>query len=104
MKVDGKKAIVTGAAKGMGAAITTTLAREGADVVLTARETDALDRVAGDVRALGREAHVVACDVTDDAQVKAMVDRALESLRRAHRHSGQHRRRHRPHRDAGAGY
>ena len=74
MKVDGKKAIVTGAAKGMGAAITTTLAREGADVVLTARETDALDRVAGDVRALGREAHVVACDVTDDAQVKAMVE------------------------------
>ena len=80
MKVDGKKAIVTGAAKGMGAAITTTLAREGADVVLTARETDALNQVAGDVRALGREAHVVACDVTDDAQVKAMVDRALAAF------------------------
>ena len=80
MKVDGKKAIVTGAAKGMGAAITTTLAREGADVVLTARETDALEQVAGDVRALGRNAHVVACDVTDDTQVKAMVDRALAAF------------------------
>ena len=80
MKVDGKKAIVTGAAKGMGAAVTTTLARAGADVVLTARETDALEQVAGDVRALGRDAHVVACDVTDDAQVKAMVDRALAAF------------------------
>ena len=54
MKVDGKKAIVTGAAKGMGAAITTTLAREGADVVLTARDTAPLEQVADEVRALGR--------------------------------------------------
>ena len=78
MKLDGKKTIVTGAAKGMGAAITTTLAREGADVVLTARESDALDLVAGEVRAMGRLAYVVACDVTDDTQVKAMVDQALD--------------------------
>ena len=80
MKLDGKKAIVTGAAKGMGAAITTTLAREGADVVLTARESDALDRVAGEVRAMGRAAHVVTCDVTDETQVKAMVNRALDAF------------------------
>jgi NAD(P)-dependent dehydrogenase (short-subunit alcohol dehydrogenase family) len=78
MKLDGKKAIVTGAAKGMGAAITTTLAREGADVLLTARDTAALEPVAGEVRALGRQAHVVACDVTDEAQVAAMVKTALE--------------------------
>ena len=39
MKLEGKKAIVTGAAKGMGAAITTTLAREGADLLLTARDS-----------------------------------------------------------------
>ena len=80
MKLDGKKAIVTGAAKGMGAAITTTLAREGADVVLTARESDALDRVAEKVRAMGRTAHVVACDVTDETQVKAMVNHALDAF------------------------
>ena len=80
MKLDGKKAIVTGAAKGMGAAITTTLAREGADVVLTARESDALEQVAGEVRAMGRAAHVVACDVTDETQVKAMVNHALDAF------------------------
>jgi 3-oxoacyl-[acyl-carrier protein] reductase len=78
MKLEGKKAIVTGAAKGMGAAITTTLAREGADLLLTARDTAALEEVAAEVRALGREAHVVACDVIEEAQVKAMVDTALE--------------------------
>ena len=80
MKLDGKKAIVTGAAKGMGAAITTTLAREGADVVLTSRESDALDLVAEEVRAMGRAAHVVACDVTDESQVKAMVNHALDAF------------------------
>jgi len=78
MKLEGKKAIVTGAAKGMGAAITTTLAREGADLLLTARDTAALEEVAAEVRALGRQAHVVACDVIEEAQVKAMVDAALE--------------------------
>ena len=80
MKLDGKKAIVTGAAKGMGAAITTTLAREGADVVLTSRESDALDLVAEEVRAMGRAAHVIACDVTDESQVKAMVNHALDAF------------------------
>ncbi len=76
MRLENKTAIVTGAAKGMGAAITTTLAREGADIVLAARDTAALDEVAAAVVALGRAAHVVACDVTDEDQVKAMVDRA----------------------------
>lgn len=78
MKLDNKKAIVTGAAKGMGAAITLTLAREGADLVLTARDTGALDEVAAEVRKLGREAYVVACDVIEEFQVKAMVTMALQ--------------------------
>ena len=78
MRLEGRKAIVTGAAKGMGAAITTTLAREGADVVLAARDTAPLEEVAEEVRALGRDAVVVGCDVTSEAEVRAMVARALE--------------------------
>ncbi|MCC7016864.1 MAG: SDR family oxidoreductase [Rhodospirillales bacterium] len=78
MRLANKKAIVTGAAKGMGAAITTTLAREGADVLLTARDTGALDEVAKEVKALGRQAHVTACDVTVESQVEAMVRKAKE--------------------------
>ncbi len=76
MKLENKNAIVTGAAKGMGAAITLTLAREGADVLLTARDTGALEEVAEQVRALGRRAEIVSTDVTDDMQVKAMVEKA----------------------------
>ncbi|MCC6469949.1 MAG: SDR family oxidoreductase [Alphaproteobacteria bacterium] len=76
MRLANKKAIVTGAAKGMGAAITTTLARQGADVLLTAREIGALEEVAKAVTALGRQAHVVTCDVTVEGQVAAMVERA----------------------------
>jgi len=80
MKLANRKAIITGAAKGMGAAITTTLAREGADVVVTARDTAALEDVAAEVRALGRQAHVVACDVIEEDQVEAMVKKALEAF------------------------
>ena len=80
MKLEGRKAIVTGAAKGMGAAITTTLAREGADIVLTARDIAPLVEVAAEVRAMGRESWVVGCDVTDDAEVREMVGKALEGF------------------------
>lgn len=80
MKLAGMKAIVTGAAKGMGADITTTLAREGADLVLTARDTTALEEVAGKVRAMGRQAHVVACDVIEEEQVAAMVAKSLDAF------------------------
>lgn len=80
MKLTGKCAIVTGAAKGMGAAITNTLAREGADIVLTARDQAALEPVAEEVRAMGRKAHVVACDVIEEDQVAAMVAAALKAF------------------------
>jgi 3-oxoacyl-[acyl-carrier protein] reductase len=76
MKLEGRKAIITGAAKGMGAAITATLAREGADIVLAGRDMAALEEVAAAVRGMGREAHCVSADVTQEDQVKAMVDTA----------------------------
>ena len=78
MRLEGKTAVVTGAAKGMGAAITLTLAREGADILLTARDVAALEAVAGEVCKLDRRAEVVGCDVTDEAQVEAMAARARE--------------------------
>jgi 3-oxoacyl-[acyl-carrier protein] reductase len=80
MKLANKTAIITGAAKGMGEAITMTIAREGADVLLTARDTAALDDVAAAVEALGRKTHVVGCDVTSESQVAAMVQKAQQVL------------------------
>jgi 3-oxoacyl-[acyl-carrier protein] reductase len=78
MRIEGKNAIVTGAAKGMGAAITLTLAREGADVVLVARDIEALEEVAKQVRKEGRRARVIKTDVVDEAQVEAMVTEASD--------------------------
>jgi len=76
MKLAKKNAVITGAAKGMGYAITLTLAREGADVVLTARDEDALKETAADVAKLGRRVEVIKCDVTNDAEVEAMAKKA----------------------------
>ncbi|MDP7547157.1 MAG: SDR family NAD(P)-dependent oxidoreductase, partial [Alphaproteobacteria bacterium] len=78
MRLEGKSGIVTGAAKGMGGAITRALAREGADLVLAARDLEALDQLAEELRAGGHRVETVATDVTDESAVKAMVERTLE--------------------------
>ena len=77
MRLVGKIGIVTGAAKGLGGAISRALARDGADLVLAAREREPLEALAEELRAGGRRAEVVATDVTDEAAVKAMVERTL---------------------------
>ena len=78
MRLESKTAIITGPAKGMGRAITETLAREGADLVLAARDTTAIEELAGAVRDMGRKAEIVKVDVREAAEVEAMVGRALE--------------------------
>jgi 3-oxoacyl-[acyl-carrier protein] reductase len=80
MRLANKIAIVTGAAKGMGSAITLTLAREGADLLLAARDLDALEPVAAEARAMGRRAETISVDVTDEAQSRAMVRHALDAF------------------------
>jgi 3-oxoacyl-[acyl-carrier protein] reductase len=82
MKLAGQAAIVTGAAKGMGRAISLRLAAEGADLVLAAREAGPLDGVAGEARALGRHAVVRPTDVRDETEVRALVDAAVAAFGR----------------------
>ena len=65
----GKVAIVTGAGKGIGRACALALAGAGADVALAARTLSDLELVAAEIRAMGRRAIVVACDVGDEAQL-----------------------------------
>lgn len=77
MRLENTKAIVTGGAKGMGEAISLALAREGADLLLAARDLAPLEAVAAKARDMGRQAEVVSADVTNEADVKAMVERAL---------------------------
>ena len=80
MRLENRIAIITGAAKGMGSAITRTLGREGADLMLAAREVAPLDEVAEEVRAMGRRVETISTDVTDPKQVEAMVARTKEAF------------------------
>src|SRR5262249_58446629 len=73
-RLENRIAIVTGAAKGMGADICRALAREGAHVVLAARERPPLEALAGEIEALGRRALVVPTDVTDESAVGRLVE------------------------------
>ena len=65
MDLPGTGTIVTGASRGLGAALGRALAAEGARVVLVARDRDAVENVAAAIRAAGGEAHAVAEDVGD---------------------------------------
>ena len=78
MKLADRTALVTGAAKGMGWEICMTLAREGADLALAARDLPPLETLAREIEALGRRALVVACDVTREPAVQRMVARVHE--------------------------
>jgi 3-hydroxybutyrate dehydrogenase len=69
-----KRALVTGASRGIGRSTALALAQAGVDVALAARGTDELDQVAAEITAMGRKAAVISCDVTDAAQVQRMVE------------------------------
>jgi NAD(P)-dependent dehydrogenase (short-subunit alcohol dehydrogenase family) len=75
-------AIVTGASQGIGRAIAVELARVGAHVAVCSRRKDALEPVAELVRAQGRRALAVACDVGDARQVDATVAQTLDAFGR----------------------
>jgi NAD(P)-dependent dehydrogenase (short-subunit alcohol dehydrogenase family) len=76
----GRRALVTGAGRGIGRSTALALAAAGADVALSARSRDELEQVAALIDALGRRAVVLPCDVTDAQQVAALVDAVVGGL------------------------
>lgn len=71
--LEGKVALVTGAAYGIGFAIAEAYARAGAKIVFNCRSRHHLDQALEDYKAKGIEARGYICDVTNEAQVKEMV-------------------------------
>ena len=80
LQLTGKTALITGPAKGMGAAITLGFAREGCNLVLAGRDVAAIAPVADRARAYGRGVMVLSCDLTDTTRCQAAVDEAVAAF------------------------
>ncbi|MGH2558260.1 MAG: SDR family NAD(P)-dependent oxidoreductase [Thermomicrobiales bacterium] len=82
-RLEGKVALVTGAATGIGRAVTLRFAREGASLILaTDKNLRGLEAVAEAIRELGGQAATVRADVARDADMRAMVDSAVSRFGR----------------------
>jgi NAD(P)-dependent dehydrogenase (short-subunit alcohol dehydrogenase family) len=75
--LDGKVVVISGVGPALGTTLARRCARDGADLVLAARTAERLDDVAKQITDTGRRAVAVATDITDDEQVKNLVESAL---------------------------
>lgn len=80
--LDGKVALVTGASRGIGKAIATTLGREGAEVIAAARTVEVAATTASEIEGAGGKARGVALDVASDASVESVVAGLLKDYGR----------------------
>jgi NAD(P)-dependent dehydrogenase (short-subunit alcohol dehydrogenase family) len=81
MTLAGKRALVTGASRGIGAGIAKALAAEGADVAITyEKSADSAAKIVDAIKATGRKAVAIQADSADPAAVQASVDRAAKEL------------------------
>lgn len=80
--INGKVIVITGASSGLGEAAARHLAALGASVVLGARRVDRLDALVSEITAAGGKAVAFATDVTDPAQVRALVQGGIEAFGR----------------------
>jgi NAD(P)-dependent dehydrogenase (short-subunit alcohol dehydrogenase family) len=73
-RLDGRRALVTGAGRGIGRAISEALAEAGAHVTCCARSNDEINALVADLRGAGHGAEAMVCDVTDVAAFRAAVE------------------------------
>jgi NAD(P)-dependent dehydrogenase (short-subunit alcohol dehydrogenase family) len=81
LRLKNKVALITGASKGIGKALSIAFAREGANVILAARSKDALEDVEKEISALGGNALVTVCDVTKEEEVKSSIQAGIEKFK-----------------------
>ena len=79
-KLDGQVVVVTGGGRGIGEAIALGMAEAGADIVVAARRTAAIEAVAEKVRSLGKKSLAVTTDMMEIEQVQALADRTKRDM------------------------
>ena len=77
LQLDGRAAVVTGSGRGLGKAMAKALAQAGADLVCAARTQAQIDETVSEITEAGGRAIAVSTDVTDSAQVNALVDACI---------------------------
>ena len=80
MRLQEKVAVITGAASGMGRAAALRFAAEGAKVIISDVNRDALEETYQALRDEGREAHMIVANVADTAQVQQLIEEAAEAF------------------------
>ncbi len=73
MRLEGKRALITGGGRGIGRAIALAFAAEGADVAVSARTESEIETVAAEIEGLGRKGVALKCDVGVSGEIKKMV-------------------------------
>lgn len=83
MILEGKKALVTGASRGIGREVALELARQGADVAINYSGSEAkANEVVDEIKALGRKAFAIQCDVANSESVTSMIKEVVEQFER----------------------
>lgn len=80
LSLAGRRAVVTGAGRGIGRSIALALAQAGADVAVTARTASDLETLVAQIQAMGRQVLATPCDVTDAEQVQRMAKTFTDGL------------------------
>lgn len=79
-RLDGKRAVVTGASRGLGRSMAFAFADAGADVLITGRTQETLEATAGEIRGRGRQAWTVRADMAVPAECRTACARILELI------------------------
>jgi NAD(P)-dependent dehydrogenase (short-subunit alcohol dehydrogenase family) len=82
MLLKDKVALVTGSANGMGRGIAHKFAEEGCDLIINDLSLDAAQKVAGEIKSLGRKAIAVKADITNGAEIEKMTEAAIKEFGR----------------------